>query len=146
LTELAAELVAARRELGIARGQTLRLQQRLAVARGHITPNLSTELRQLEQDRGRLSAELEQAKRAVASELSEQRERWLDEIGQLRDVVERRIARLESSDRGESSSSQLQGPIGVSDPVLDLVIAQFEQIEKDMQRGATGRSPPRSRK
>ena len=146
LTELAAEVVAARGDLARARAQAARLQQRLAVARGHIQPNLGVQLRQLETERGRLLAELEQARQTVAGHTADERALWLEELGALRGAVERRIERLETTSRHETPLAAASLSIAGGDPVLDLVIAQFEQIEKDMQRSTGSRSPPRGRR
>lgn len=135
------DLAESRRELAEARRELLRLQNRLTHAKGHTTSHLAQKVEQLETERARLLADLEQVRRQSADQsldehrrLAEERTRWADELHGLRAAVDR-LAHV-GHDTGHAAGADAGGwAAGIDvrpDPVLDLVIAQFEQLQKEM--------------
>lgn len=141
------DLAEAQHEAAELRAEVFRLRARLAVAKGRFAPHHPRELERLEAERDRLAEELEATRRRAdehaareQQRMAEERALWADELGRLRSAVERQARALAAVEHLETV------PLGVpecetltSDPVIDNVLAQFEELEKELTRRPANR-------
>jgi DNA repair exonuclease SbcCD ATPase subunit len=113
------ELADARGALAEARAQIARLQLRLAQKRGHFDAPQRDALQEVQAERDRLAAELADAKRQLTERDDAHVALMLEELHQLRSLLERRQA--------EPAPEPTAG-----DSALDQVISQLEQLDRDM--------------
>jgi len=160
LSQLQADLTEARRQtsrmasaaidLADARAEILQLREELDGTRSMASEELHSRVDQLLQERNELELELETV-RNRASELlddaeeerrrmSEERAHWAGELRQLRRALETQSQLLSEREAALQSippsiaAAAPQAGAGVranKDPVLDAVMAQFQQLQKD---------------
>lgn len=149
----AARLAAAAIDLADARAEIMQLREELDHAAALATKELNNQITQLRRERTELELELE-AVRARATELSEdaeeerrrtseERAHWASELRQLRRALEAQSLTLSEKEAAlqavQTTPAEPPAPVttggarSAKDPVLDAVMAQFQQLQKDRQ-------------
>ncbi len=141
LADASLELAGARKELAKARADLLRKGLRLAHAKQGMGSDSREKIEELLNERAQLLGSLEQTKAGATTAIAEAKQQadadravWLEELRRLREAIERGQtvnAAAGSQEFGHVASATSLGLTG-ADPILENVIAQFEQIQKDL--------------
>jgi hypothetical protein len=100
--------------------------------------------RELETVRSR-AAELSEIQAQQGRQMSEERERWSDELKRMRRLLETMAERQLVQSAAEARAAKTAAPMPAGgqqaapnddrgDPVLDSVITQFEMLQRDLAR------------